>query len=165
MLCRALGIQQNLSMAFHPRTDGQMERMNAWLEQYLRLWCTLHPRGWAQLLLIVEYTHNSWKHDTLKKTPHELITGMTPSVNIDLIPDHVPAAQEWLQTLQETRVDLQKHLDHLQKAKDDKKPPQLTMGQRVWLEGRNLHVQGPAKLLPKRYGPFQITQKIGNMAY
>jgi hypothetical protein len=74
---------------------------------------------------------------------------MTPSVNIDLIPDHVPAAQERLQTLQKTRVELQKRLDHLQKVKDDKTPPQLTIGQRVWLEGRNLHVRGPAKLLLK----------------
>jgi hypothetical protein len=31
-LCRALGIQQNLLTAFHPRTDGQTEQMNAWLE-------------------------------------------------------------------------------------------------------------------------------------
>jgi hypothetical protein len=139
--------------------------MNAWLEQYLRPWCALHPRAWAQLLPIAEYAHNSWKHDTLKKTPHELITGITPSVNIDLIPDHVPATQEQLQTLQKVRAELQEHLDHLQKAKDDKRPPQLTVGQRVWLEGRNLHVRGPAKLLPKRYGPFPITQKIGNVAY
>jgi len=28
-MCKALGIQQNLSTAFHPCTDGQMERMNA----------------------------------------------------------------------------------------------------------------------------------------
>jgi hypothetical protein len=164
-LCRALGIQQNLSTAFHPRTDGQTERMNAWLEQYLRPWCASHPRGWAQLLPIMEYAHNSWKHDTLKQTPHELITGMTPSVNIDLIPDHVPAAQERLQTLQKTRMELQERLDHLQKVKDNKSPPQLTVGQRVWLEGHNLHIRGPAKLLPKRYGPFPITQKIGSMAY
>jgi hypothetical protein len=62
-------------------------------------------------------------------------------------------------------VELQKHLKHLQMAKDDKRPPQLTIGQRVWLEGCNLHIRGPAKLLPKRYGLFQITQKIGSMAY
>jgi hypothetical protein len=36
-LCKNLGIQQNLSIVFHPRTDGQMEQMNAWVEQYLRL--------------------------------------------------------------------------------------------------------------------------------
>jgi hypothetical protein len=34
-MCKALGIQQNLSTVFHPRTDGQTERMNAWVEQYL----------------------------------------------------------------------------------------------------------------------------------
>jgi hypothetical protein len=165
MLCKALGIQQNLSTAFHLRTDGQTERMNAWLEQYLRPWCTSHPRGWAQLLPIAEYMHNSWKHDTLKATLHELIMGMKPSVNIDLIPDHVLAAQEWLQTLQETWAELQKYLEHLQMAKDNKRLPQLTIGQRVWLEGHNLHVRGPAKLLLKRYGPFQITQKIRSVAY
>jgi integrase-like protein/chromodomain-containing protein len=164
-LCKALGIQQNLSTAFHPRTNGQTERMNAWLEQYLRPWCVSHPRGWVQLLPIAEYAHNSWKHDTLKQTPHELITGMTPSVNIDLIPDHIPAAQERLQTLQRTRAELQERLDRLQKVKDNKSPPQLTVGQRVWLEGCNLHIRGPAKLLPKHYGPFPITQKIGSVAY
>jgi len=34
-MCKALGIQQNLSTAFHPCTDGQTEHMNAWIEQYL----------------------------------------------------------------------------------------------------------------------------------
>jgi hypothetical protein len=50
-------------------------------------------------------------------------------------------------------------------VKDSKTLPQLVIGQKVWLEGRNLHVRGPAKLLPKRYRLFQITQKIGSVAY
>jgi len=56
---------------------------------------------------VAEYAHNSWKHNTLKTTPHELIIGMTPSVNIDLIPDNVLAAQERIQTLYQTCRDLQ----------------------------------------------------------
>src|SRR5260370_9757677 len=69
------------------------------------------------------------------------------------------------QTLHQTCINLQAQLDQLQKVKDNKTLHQLTIGQRVWLEGRNLHIRGPAKLLPKRYGPFQIRQKIGNIAY
>jgi len=34
-LNRMLGIEMKLSMAFHPQTDSQMERMNQELEQYL----------------------------------------------------------------------------------------------------------------------------------
>jgi hypothetical protein len=34
-LCKLLGIQENISTAYHPCTDGQSERSNQWLEQYL----------------------------------------------------------------------------------------------------------------------------------
>ena len=45
-LAMHLGIQQILSMAFHPHTDGISERANQWLEQYLRLTIS-HQEDWA----------------------------------------------------------------------------------------------------------------------
>jgi len=35
-LNRMLGIESKMLMAFHPQTDGQTERVNQELEQYLR---------------------------------------------------------------------------------------------------------------------------------
>jgi hypothetical protein len=34
-LCKQLHIKQNISSAYHPQMDGQSERTNQWLEQYL----------------------------------------------------------------------------------------------------------------------------------
>jgi len=36
-LNQMLGIESKMSMAFYPQTDGQMERVNQKLEQYLRM--------------------------------------------------------------------------------------------------------------------------------
>jgi len=36
-LNQMLGIESKISMAFHPQTDSQIERINQELEQYLRM--------------------------------------------------------------------------------------------------------------------------------
>jgi hypothetical protein len=103
-MCKGTGIQQNLSMAFHLHTDSQTERMNAWIEQYLCSWTNGQQDNWATLLPIAEFTHNSWKHETLGKSPHKLILGYNPTVHINLPKDeNVPVAIDRLTSLEEAR--------------------------------------------------------------
>jgi Chromo (CHRromatin Organisation MOdifier) domain len=167
-MCKNLGIQQNLSSAFHPRTDGQTERMNAWVEQYLQPWTSSLPWTWATMLPITEFTHNSWKHNVTRKTPHELLTGIHPQVKVELIEENVPAALDQLTELEEARKLAQEQLEACQKIQDTKKGRQwaeMEEGDQVWLEAKNFKVKGTKKLMPRRYGPFKIMKKISPVAY
>jgi len=47
-LCSQLGVERNPSTAYHPQTDGQTERVNQELEQYLRLYCNYRQNDWAE---------------------------------------------------------------------------------------------------------------------
>ena len=45
-LCRRLGIERRMSTAFHPQTDGQTERINGVMEQYLRAYDNYLQDDW-----------------------------------------------------------------------------------------------------------------------
>jgi len=164
-MCKALGIQQNLSTTFHPRTDGQTERMNTWLEQYLHLWTASQPTSWSRILPIAEFAHNLWRHDVTRRSPHELLFGIKPQVIQKHLDSPMPTAEMHLHLLDESRQIAQKLLAYVQNRKDDRKPTEMKVGDQVWLEGRNLSIAGNKKLSPKRYRLFPIIDEIGPVAY
>ena len=58
-LCQILQIQQNISTAYHLQTDGQSERTNQWVEQFLRIYTNGAQTDWSDWLPIAQYTHNA----------------------------------------------------------------------------------------------------------
>ena len=57
-----LGIDVKLSSAFHPQTDGQTERVNQVLEQYLCCTIAYQQDDWAELLHLAELSYNNSIH-------------------------------------------------------------------------------------------------------
>ena len=73
-----LSARRILSSAFHPQTDGQTERQNQTLEQYLRCYCSLEQDDWALWISIGEFAYNDSVHATTKTTPFLANHGMAP---------------------------------------------------------------------------------------
>ena len=165
-LCRTLGITQNISTAYHPQTDGQSERTNQWLEQYLRIFIDYHQQNWASLLPLAQYTLNAWPNATTKKAPFELIMGHIPRVHQSARPFKSPTVEARMQQMKQARQDAK---EALKKAADLEVPTcfePYQLGDKVWLEGRNLTTTHPtAKLAPRHYGPFTITRVISRTSY
>jgi integrase-like protein len=59
VLATHIGAQQNISMAFHPQTDGLSEQKNQWVEQYLHIVTLASPEDWTSWLSIALAVHNN----------------------------------------------------------------------------------------------------------
>ena len=68
-LYRLLGIHMALSTAYHPQTDGQTERVNQELEQYLRLFTSERQNDWSDLLSLAEFQYNNHVHSATQTVP------------------------------------------------------------------------------------------------
>ena len=72
---QSLGTQLNLSSAYHPETDGQIERVNQVIEDMLRSYCNQQPSLWIKYLPLVEFAYNSLHHQSLGMSPFKALYG------------------------------------------------------------------------------------------
>ena len=78
VITRKLGIQQNLSTAFHPQTDGLSEWKNQWVEQYLHTITASHPEDWSYWISVTSAVHNNRINLTTGLSPNEILLGYSP---------------------------------------------------------------------------------------
>ena len=102
-LCQALGIEQNASTAFHPQTDRQAKRTNQKLEQFLWFYTNTKQNNWAQFLSLAEFAFNSWRNESTKKSPFEVLMGYNPRAEWTTVSSPVPQVTHRLEQIREAR--------------------------------------------------------------
>jgi len=83
-LNKMLGIETNLFTAYHLETDGQMERTNQKLEQYLRMYVNHRQNNWSEWLATVEFAFNNKVHTVTKSLLFQVNYGRKPRMSFDI---------------------------------------------------------------------------------
>ena len=83
-LNKMLGIETKLSIAYHPETDGQTERTNQELEQYLRIYVNHRQNNWAKWLAMAEFAFNNKVHTITKSSPFQVNYRREPRMGFDI---------------------------------------------------------------------------------
>jgi hypothetical protein len=167
-LCTALGIAQNMSTAFHPRTDGQSEHTNRGLEQYLQFYVDAKQSNWAQLLSIAEFAHNSWRNESTGQSPFNLLMGYHPRAEWTTVTSLIPQVTLRLDQIREARDRAKTAMIKAQQGWERWRhtTPTFQIGDQVWLDGRNIKMFHPAaKLAPKCHSPFPIIRVLSPITY
>lgn len=165
-----------LSTAFHPQTDGQTERLNASMEEYLRAYVNYLQYDWAGLLPLAEFAANKQVSATTAASPFFANTGLNPRVDFELgirVDNPREArAQEAAARLADIHAFLRTRMGYAQaryaeNADAHRQPaPTFEPGDFVFLDTRNIQTIRPSRKLDnKNAGPFRIVQRVGTRAY
>lgn len=166
-----LRIQPAPSTAFHPQTDGQVERTNAILEDYLRHFVSLKQDDWSTWLPLAEFSYNNSPSSSTSHSPFFACHGFHPRFNTLTTSSVVPRADDWLSNLHGIQDHLAASL-RLSKSRQahfhnrHRRPAEhYAPGDLVWLSRRHLKTSRPCnKLDVRRVGPFRVDHMVGNNA-
>ncbi|KAH7551149.1 reverse transcriptase [Bipolaris maydis] len=169
-----LGVKKKLSTSFHPETDGQTERTNQTLEQYLRMYANKLQDNWVELLPTAQLAYNSTRSTTTKHSPHYANYGYEPVAHRDPkdIESIAVGADDKAKLMRDLHEELSKNLAqrNLTTSKAANKQriegPTFKKGDKVFLSRQNLKTKRPCRKLDNlRVGPFEILEEIGKVNY
>lgn len=172
-LYRLLEIKLATSTAYHPQTNGQTERVNQELEQYIWLFANERQNDWDDLLPLAEFQYNNHVHASTQQTPfmletgHNLRMGFEPHRQLKL--ESVTDFQQCMaSSLSEACSALTKAKDDMARYYNQRRTPALIFkpGDRVYLDASNIRATRPSqKLAHHNLGPFSVERQVGLNAY
>ncbi|SYW74102.1 uncharacterized protein UHO2_00967 [Ustilago hordei] len=169
-----MGVKHSLSTAYHPQTDGQTERVNQVIEQYLRMYCNYEQDDWVNLLDTAAFVYNNTVHNSIGVSPFFACYGWNPKAHPD-IPQRLgvndPGCFEYLMDGKECCKYLQEQIREAQRRSVDQynrkhKDIEFKVGDMVYINHRNWKTQRPTPKLDTRFaGPYPVQERVGRRAY
>lgn len=167
--CKLLQIKKINTTAYHPQSNGALERSHRTLAEYLRHYVNDKKLDWDEYVPYAMFTYNSTIHTTTKCQPHELVYGYPVEVPHTLTRAPEPCYNyndytfELRRKLQESSLVARENLitskTRSKKSYDkDQHEIVINVGDKVLLKDHNQK----GKLSPKWKGPYPVIEIHNN---
>jgi hypothetical protein len=175
-LFKMCGTKIKMSTAYHPETDGQTKRTNKTLEDMLRMYARKKQHSWIKWLYLVEFAYNEKLHSSIGVRPFFALYGQeyrtpislsTPNSKFESINQMVREMNEVTESM---KVSMKGSQERAKYYADHKRSfREFEVGDKVFLkvtpQRSGLKLGKSKKLSPRFCGPFEITKRIGPVAY
>ena len=111
-----LEIKSKLLMVFHPQTDGQTERANQELEQYLKMFINHKQKQWPEWLGMAEFTYNNKTHSSTRTSSFKANYGQDPRIGFKgRKKGKYQGAEKFIEKMKEIQEEAKAALEKVQK--------------------------------------------------
>ncbi|KAE8181003.1 hypothetical protein CF336_g9075 [Tilletia laevis] len=166
--------------AYHPQTDGQVERLNQQLGTLLRHTVALNQHDWPTMLPAAMMAYNTQVHETAREAPYKIAFARSPRVFPLAEALHQAQDREGMapagtitdiSTLLAFHADVQDRITRAQERQSeeyDRRHLAWTLSVDDWVLVRSEHYKqrldptqrARSKLSPKIMGPFRVVEVI-----
>ena len=166
--CSLLKIKKIQSTAFHPESQGSIERSHRVLAEYLRHYVSEDQTDWDAWVPFATYVYNTTYHSATGYTPFELLFGRlstlpsalkkppSPQYNHE---NYVAELRGRLQTVhQQAHKKLRARIKEKSTMTKKAKPTKLQVGHKVLLFDETVRRSRSRKLSAQWIGPYTITE-------
>ena len=179
-----LGIDKLAGSAYHPQTQGLVERFNHSLVQMLKVYVNDHQTDWDTYLPRVLFAYRTSHHETLGDSPYFCLFGRDPTLPLDLAflnvdpvwkSDDLPQYKRRLAaSWQTTRSLVEKQLISGQnksaRAKSAQKRVEFADQDSVWVYKYFSKTSHPSDTRTKKlaklwHGPYRVERRLGPNTY
>lgn len=175
-VCRLLKIKKIQTTAYHPQTNGIVERSHRTLAEYLRGFIQEDQTDWDTWLPYAMFAYNTTPHTATKMTPFELVFGRQAELPTAvkqpprLTYCYDDFAQELRERLRAAHQEAKEALDtgkEKSKIQYDKNAESMEfeVGDKVLLKNNVLRRGRSKKLTQPWIGPYEITEKNSDVNY
>jgi hypothetical protein len=70
-----MGLEFKMNISFQPQTNGQTEKVNLVIQQFLRNYVAVDQQDWVDHLELVEFCYNNSHHSVTGSTPFQMLMG------------------------------------------------------------------------------------------
>ena len=158
-------------MAFHPQIDGQTERVNQELEQYLRMFIDHRQEQWPDWLGTAEFAYNNKVHSSIKTLPFKANYRQDPRMGFKMRKKgKYERAEKFVikikEVQEEAKAALGKAQEEMRKYVDRKRGEvdEYKVGDLVMLSTKDLKYQmigrRTKKLTEQFVGPYKIKKIV-----
>jgi hypothetical protein len=168
-----MGTELKMSTSFRPQTDGQTERVNLMIQQFLRNYVAADQQDWVDHLELAEFCYNNSEHSATGATPFQMVMGKSPIVPTTWVgqppsdaSEEVPMVtqfdEERWRLWEMAKANLEKaHKRYKDFANKSRQEVNFEKGDEVWLNIKNFWLpEGLShKFLGPYAGPFKVLEK------
>ena len=172
-LGKALNMHLHFTSGYHPEGDGQTERSNQTLEQYLQIYCNYQQDNWVDLLPLVEFAYNNAPSATTGVSPFFANKGYHPNIYVYLERNMTSArAHDYAVDLELLHQYLREEMANAQlryqgPADAKRTPaPDFKVGDQVYVKAKYIQSTRPSKKLSEKdLGPYAIIAQVGSLSF